>query len=346
MDSKYLIVGQGLAGTFIAHQMVQRNLTFKVISNPDLSCASRVAAGIINPITGRKFVKTWMYEELHSEFIQAYASLEQLLGYQYLKKRSILRVIPSIADENNWDAKQLRSEMQAYMHSNADIKEYKSVTHARNAYGRVKGYQVNLANLVPDFAEYLKNGNRYIEETFDFGALKFQNDTVQYKGLEYQNVIFCEGHLVSQNPYFKNLPFSPAKGELLLIKCPDLRTERIFKDQLFILPLENDLFWVGASYAWEEFSDSPTKEKRKWLIESLEKVLSVSYEIVEHLAGVRPATKFRRPLMGTHPQYGQLHVFNGLGTKGSSLAPYWSKHFVNYLENGVALDPVVDIKGK
>jgi glycine/D-amino acid oxidase-like deaminating enzyme len=339
----YLIVGQGIAGTLIAGECLKRGLSFKIVDLVTLSRASRVAAGIINPITGRKFVKTWMYEDLEEVFVPVYRSFEELLKGDYLTKREIIRAIPKISDQNNWDARSMREDVAPYMSNQVDISEYEGIVKQKMGYGKVGGYQLKIAALVNDFRNYLKENALLLSEQFDFNKFGIQNDLVSYADINARHVIFCEGHLATKNPFFSQLAFAPAKGEFFLVKIPGLGTKKLLKDHLFIAPYANDIYWVGATYGWDDFSDEPTEEKRNWLINALEKIIQVPYEILAHEAGVRPATNVRRPLIGTHENYHNLHIFNGLGTKGSSLGPYWAKHFMDYMEKGTELSQEVQI---
>lgn len=340
---KYLIVGQGIAGTLLAGELLKRGVSFKVVDNPNFSSASKVAAGVINPITGRKFVKTWMYEELEEVFLPSYRYFEKLLDGKYLYPRKIIRAIPSVGDQNNWDARSLSKEGQKYMTSNFDFSDFEGLVEEKLNYGMVTGYQLKIADLVKDFRTYLQGDDLVVTEIFDFDKFTIEDHFVNYGALQARHAIFCEGYKVINNPFFSHLPFSPAKGELLLVKIPQLDSKHLLKDQIFIAPQSENIYWVGATYGWDHFTDIPTQEKRAWLINALEKVLKVPYEIVDHQAGVRPATKYRRPLMGTHKDHKNLHLFNGLGTKGSSLGPYWSKHFIEYLEDSKELSSEVHI---
>ncbi|WP_235295938.1 NAD(P)/FAD-dependent oxidoreductase [Portibacter marinus] len=339
-----LVVGQGIAGSLIALQCIKRNLSFYVIDAPEKSRASKVAAGIINPITGRKYVKTWMYEELQKEFVSMYRWTEDLLSGEYLNEREIYRTIPTVKDQNQWDARLLEKGASPFMQTAEDAGDFEGKLFDRQGFGLVNGYQLRMDQLIKDLRKYLEERKYYSSEIFDHASLEINEKAVRYKKWITAHVIFCEGHAVSQNPFFNELPFAPAKGELLLVRIPNFQTDHILKDQLFFVPLERDIFWVGASYAWDEFSDQPTGEKEKWLIEGIEKVLNVPYEIIDHKAGIRPATKYRKPFIGSHSAYPSLHLFNGLGTKGASLGPYFAKALMASVFDQKTLHPEVDIQ--
>jgi glycine/D-amino acid oxidase-like deaminating enzyme len=146
------------------------------------------------------------------------------------------------------------------------------------------------------------------------------------------------------NPYFKNLPLDGTKGELFIIKAPDLNIDVIINTSIFILPLGNSLFKVGATYNWEDKTDLPTDQGKQELIDRIKELLHCDFEIIEHLAGVRPTVNDRRPLLGTHPSHKNIHILNGLGTRGVMLAPAMALDLFNYIENQKPLDKSVNIE--
>ena len=73
-ESHVLIVGQGIAGTVLSYKLSQRNISHKVLDNNHQSAATHAAAGLINPITGRNYVKSWMIDDLLPEACLLYTS--------------------------------------------------------------------------------------------------------------------------------------------------------------------------------------------------------------------------------------------------------------------------------
>lgn len=137
-------------------------------------------------------------------------------------------------------------------------------------------------------------------------------------------IIFCDGIESFQNPYFKNLPFAPNKGEALIVEINGMHDEFIYKKGISIVPLKNSLFWVGSSYEWEFENDKPTKMFRERTEMILLDWLRFPFKIADHFASIRPATLERRPFVGFHPFYKNVGILNGMGTKGCSLAPYFA----------------------
>ena len=145
------------------------------------------------------------------------------------------------------------------------------------------------------------------------------------------------------NPFFSKLPLDGTKGELLLIIAPNLNLDVIMKSSIFVLPIGNDLYKVGATYNWEDKTNIPTEAAKKELTNNLKELIQCDFEIIEHYAGVRPTVKDRRPLVGTHPIYSNIHVLNGLGTRGVMLAPAMANDLFNFIENKIPLDKNIDI---
>ena len=169
------------------------------------------------------------------------------------------------------------------------------------------------------------------------------DESISFGDLKAKKIIFCEGQNGRFNPYFNFLPFEVSKGEILIAHIPKLKSEQIIKDKLIIAPLGNDLYWCGSNYEWNALDDSPTEHIKKDLIEKLKSTLTIDFEIVEHLAAIRPTVKDRRPFLGVHPKISPLAIFNGLGTKGASLGPYWANHFAEFLCEGILLNKEVNI---
>jgi glycine/D-amino acid oxidase-like deaminating enzyme len=206
-------------------------------------------------------------------------------------------------------------------------------------------YVAHLETLLPAWRQQLKSNNQLLEEEFEITELKVSTDKVQYKDIIASAIIFCDGNSSIDNPYFKQLPFAPNKGEALLVEIPGLPKDRIYKKGMMLAPLAApDLWWVGSNYAWEFGNTSPTKEFREKTEQLLKDWLKMSFKIIDHLSGIRPATLERRPFAGMHPLYPNIGLLNGMGTKGCSLAPFFASQLVNHLLHNKSITPEADIK--
>ena len=146
------------------------------------------------------------------------------------------------------------------------------------------------------------------------------------------------------NPYFNHLPLDGTKGELFIIRAPKLDLKVIVNTSVFILPLGNNLFKVGATYNWEDKTSIPTVEGKQELTDRIKEILNCDFEIVSHFAGVRPTVKDRKPLIGTNNIFKNIHVLNGLGTRGVMLGPTLAKLLFESIESGVPLPNDINIE--
>lgn len=342
MQVDYLIVGQGLAGTLLGHFLEAAGQSVYFINQPNPRAASRVAAGIINPITGRYFVKSWLVDELIPFARQSYQALEARFNCRFFFERNILRSLNNEREETDWLARLQEPGYAPYMIEVPSIEAYAQYAHPIYAHGEVtQSAQVQLDTLLDLYRRYLLQQDRLLEAPFHHTALQLLPNGIAYEGIQARKVIFCEGFQATQNPYFNHLPFEGAKGEVLLVDIPNAHFEKLLKRKIFIVPLSSGHYWIGSNYARQFPNDLPTPQGRLQLIDELQQILHTPFEILEHQAAIRPTVKDRRPLIGLHPEHPQLGIFNGLGTKGASLGPYFARQFAAFLTAGGSLNEKV-----
>jgi hypothetical protein len=258
-------------------------------------------------------------------------------------KKPILRKFFSVEEQNNWFAGSDKNSLSPFLSTQLVTKKYFGIESPYN-YGEVlQTGHVDTAVLLKEYREYLLSMDLLRESSFEYDNLEVLKESIRYKDIEAKHIIFAEGFGMHSNPYFKDLPLDGTKGELFIIKAPELVLDVIVNTSVFILPLGNDLFKVGATYNWKDKTDLPTEEGKQELVERIKEIITCDFEIVEHFAGVRPTVKDRRPLVGTHKDHSSLHLLNGLGTRGVMLAPSMAKALFNFIENQYPLDKEIDI---
>ncbi len=349
----FIIVGQGIAGSILAYLLLKKGQKVVVIDQNNKTSSSQIAAGVINPITGMRFVKSWRIDEFLPTGCSLYQEIETVLGIKLWHERSVFRVLKTVEEENNWFLRNSYPDYQPYcgdttpsvqFNKNADFKPQFAIAEVKN------GAQVNLPALVKHFRQYFKEKGILQEIHFDTNNIVFLENKALYQDIQASKIIFCEGENSRFNPYFKHLPFNPDKGELLLVHIPNLDLTQIYKNKMSIVPLHDtvggakDVYWVGATNAWKFDNNLPTEANKELIINELKSTINLPFEVLSHQAAIRPTVKDRRPLIGLHKVHPQLGIFNGFGTKGASLAPFWATHFVNFLLQGSLLDKEVDIK--
>lgn len=343
MKLNFLIVGQGLAGTTLAHYLLKQNQSVAMVNSSPLSHSSMVAAGIWNPVVFKRLTKSWMADELIPELKTFYQDIEKTLQTDLITEREIIKPLSEQNEIDFWKkkaesdnpflGKEIKHDFMLSEHDS--IKTYSKVYQSGNL--NIPEY------LTKSKAHFMKYGP-YLEEELDYELLEIADSEVRYKNIQAERIVFCEGHLISRNPYFNWLPMKPAKGEVLTIKCEELKLEKdIFNKNFFIMPLGKHFYKVGATYEWNELNDLPTEKAKADLTEKLKAVLHIPFDIIHHQAGVRPSVIDRRPVMGYSKLHQHVLIFNGLGTKGVMLAPFFAQHFADFLLNEKPLYPEVDI---
>ncbi len=346
IQKNYIIVGQGLAGTMLAQTFIKQGKTVLVIDEPGLSKASKIAAGLYNPVVFKRLVKSWMADELIAFMDDFYFGSEKLLGTNFYFKKQIVRLFAEEQEKTLWLKK-----------TNEDVGKYLSKTIEDDflsdlIYNPLGSAEViDAGNLdtrlfLDAFRNYFREQNNLLEEKFDYDQLIISKNSVTYKNYTADKIIFCEGYKTTENPYFSWLPFKLTKGEIITIKLlgdTEVGFDKVINKGVFILPVGDNTYKVGATYEWTNLTDLPTEKGKTELIDKLQKVLKVPFKIIDHQAGIRPTVIDRRPIIGLHPKHSAMAVFNGMGTKGVMLAPYFAKHFFDFLEKNIPLDKEVNI---
>jgi len=339
----YLIVGCGLAGISFSEIALKNNKSILVIDD-NSQVSSRVAGGLYNPVILKRFSEVWKAEEQLNLMEDFYNKIELKLKIKANFKLPILRKFFSIEEQNNWFAASDKPLLAPFLSTKLIFNKFSGIDSPYD-YGEVlhTGY-VDTALLLDKYHEYLIENNYLLKESFDYSKLIINDDYLEYKNYKAKNIIFAEGFGLHANPFFQDLPLDGTKGELFIIKAPELNLDVIVNTSVFILPMGNGFFKVGATYNWKDKTDLPTEEGKKELVERIKEIINCDFEIVSHFGGVRPTVRDRRPIIGTHNKYPSLHILNGLGTRGVMLGPAMAKDLFYYIENKTALDPVIDIE--
>lgn len=354
---KTLILGQGLAGTLIGYRFEKAGHTVHYVDAPAQQAASAVAAGIVNPITGRRFVKSWRIDELIPEAKALYTQLEGELGLKLWYEMPLIRTLYNRGDLNDWEARSGDGGYAEYMDDRPDIGRVAEVTDPVFAYAGVRhASRVDVGTLVMAFRQRLLKEKRFFAEELDYGLLPLLlganagarkgDEKAMFPGLasNYDFIICCEGWRARFNPWFNYLPNGGNKGEVLIIRTKAPVLSRMFKHRVFLVPLADETYWIGATSENQFDDDAPSATNGSFLRDRLDELLTVPYEVVAHRAAVRPTVKDRRMFLGVHPELPGLAIFNGLGTKGASLAPLGARWLAEYLLEGRQLPKEVDIQ--
>lgn len=329
---EFIIVGNGLAGTLLAFEMFQNNIDFRIVSSPEKGRATEVAAGLFNPLVFKRLTKSWLAGELLPVMKNKYRELENFLGTNFYFEKDILKPL-SEQEKQVWLERKATTVFSGYIHSVEDLSPVNYLAEAAG-YGRVTGSgNVNLKKFLKTSDTFFRRNELMIETNFDFHQIDPLSDDFEIKGVKSSHIVFCEGAHVVRNPFFRFLKMVPAKGEILLVHAPNLSENYILNKAVFVLPIGGQKFKIGSTYEWNDLTEIPTTEGKNSIVERLGKLISTDYSIEGHLAGIRPTVADRRPVLGIHPHFNRLSVFNGLGTKGVMLAPFFAREMLKMLTN-------------
>ncbi|MFY7665345.1 NAD(P)/FAD-dependent oxidoreductase [Flavobacterium sp.] len=326
----FIIVGNGLAALAFAEVLLQNNCSFVVFGDSKLK-SSRVAAGLYNPLIVKRY-RPLQDAVDQIDFLRSfYSRAEQRLCAKFHHEKLTLRKFVSIAEQNDWFEHADKPQLANLLSNDLFTSAIEGIDSPFQ-YG-VVNYTGHLDTnvFITKYQTFLADSGCFIAESFIYADLEFSSEFVTYHEFQASNVIFAEGYGVNQNPYFNFVSVPGTKGEGITIHAPQLKLTEIINSGVFILPLGNDLFKVGATYEWTDKTEQTTAAAREELTMRLKQVIQCDFEIVDQWAGVRPTTPDRKAIVGNHPQFPQLHILNGLGTRGVMLGPTMAKLLYDHI---------------
>ena len=343
MQVDVLVIGQGICGTLLSWFLHKEGVSFLVMDDASEVSASKVAAGVINPVTGRRYVTTWMADELQDFAQTVYNDMGSYLGENFISSKSVIDFFPSAQMRNAFVDR--ISEDDTFLHPFPDQDLFNPFFNYDFGSGEIRpAYTIHMQQLVAAWRKKLIELNSLREEPFELENLQLKSEGIQYNDITAKKIIFCNGIATAGYPWFSLLPFSANKGEALLIECKYLPTEHIYKRGMALVPLpEPNQFWLGSNYQWEFEDAQPSENFYKGASELLQRWLKVPYTITGHKAAIRPATLERRPFVGFHPHFPALGILNGMGSKGASLAPFFANQLVQHLVYSLPITPEADV---
>lgn len=339
----YIVIGQGLAGSAIALQLLKRKRSFVMIDDSASNHTSRIAAGLFNPITGKKMTGTWLAETLFPYLHTFYEEAERVTQSHFFHPMPLYRPFLSIEEQNEWMGKSVDPAFAPFIEK-IFLNHYVSGVH--DPFGGLLLKQCGFL----DTTAYVKAVNQHVlsnhqfvlDEKVNQDEVHIDSETVTYRDYQARNLILCQG--VHESRWFSWLPIRPLKGETLRIKA-NINAKLIVNRGVYVVPSSQINEWrVGGTYNFQDKTNQVTAQAKTELQDKLNALMTVPYEVIGQEWGVRPTTPDRRPLLGRHPEHKNLWVFNGFGTKGVSLSPYFSEVLINAIENGNRINKEVDIE--
>jgi len=341
----FIIVGQGIAGSCLAFELIQRGKKVAVVDDDWRDAACLVAAGVINPITGKRLVKSWRSSLAHPYAKNFYSNLEKKLNAKFYHPRKILQLCKSDEERELWNQRLTEPDYSQYIDATFPCGKFSTLKDERGSYEIAHSAWIETRPAMMAFRKFFLDNNCLSIEAFNYADLKVSQNSISYKNIYAEKIIFCDGWRVLQNPYFSWLPYRPAKGEILTIKSFKQLPEHVIHKGNWIMKFGSDSFRIGSTWDRENLNSLPTPSAKNELLKAVPNIIKdfSDCEVIEHSAGVRPCTATTRPHLGAHPTFQRVLSFNGFGSKGYALSPYFANHFADYLFGGV-LDSEADLK--
>jgi len=343
MKVNTLIVGFGIAGLSYAEQLRRHQKKFVVIA-PEEESASLLAAGIVNPTVLKRFKPVWKAQEFLQYAEAFYTNLQNKIPAKFFFSLPIFRIFNDVREQNEWIHAATLPILKNFLNPNLQIENTPTGIHAPFGMGEVyHTAKIDNKALVSHYRNKLIPG-QFISQNIKHQTLEIFPDFVKYENIKADNLVFCEGYQGVKNPFFNYLPLVGSKGQILTIQCDQLQQEVIFKGPIFLSPMGEHKFWVGATFERNDKSTTVSKKGSTWLLDKLHQFLKLPFQVIEHKAQIRATVIDRRPLLGKHPQHHRLYILNGVGTRGVLQSPLLSHWLYQHIENHQNLLPEVDIK--
>lgn len=344
LEIDLLIIGQGLAGSAIAMRAISRGYKILVLDEPSENRSSLIAAGLFNPITGKKNVKTWLADEIFPSLHEYYREVERLTKRTFFHSMPVYKPFLSLQEQNEWMGKSVEASYRDYIaglcsghNFGGKVNDpFGGITLKQSGYLDTRGY-------LESVREFLRARSAFQAERFDSDKLAVDKDSVRYENILAKKVIFCQGVQNATNPWFKMFPVNSLKGEFLTVQCA-WQKDVILNRGVYLVPGSSPVDWrSGSTYNWNDHSPEITTWARRELTKKLGDLIRMPYTITGQQWGVRPTSPDRKPIIGAHPQNRSLIIFNGFGTKGVSLAPYFSGVLIRWMEKKGTINKEADV---
>lgn len=331
-----IIVGAGLAGTTLAWQLHFAGAKAILLDRFDPTAASRVAAGLITPVTGKRMAVSWNWDTVWPVAQDFYRRVESVLGTSFFHPRTAIRLFQS--EEERTAFEQRRDMLAPYV-------EPLQAIDMPHPFG---GFAMPHAAIL-DAKTYLAASHaffRTIEADIDAQRdVTIRSDSVSIPRFEMEGavVVFCQGYAGRGHPRFPWITFNPTRGDILSLDIPGLVEDRIIHSGGWLARMPDGTYRAGSTYERERLEPIPDATGRAEVERIVRTITEQPFTIVDHQTAVRPTIRESRPVLGLHPFQPRLAYFNGLGSKGSLIAPYYAGQLARALLGIDVVDENVNV---
>lgn len=337
-----LIFGGGLAGSIFAWTLIENGKQPIVIDDRGKSRCSEVAAGLINPIGGKRLNLVWE-ANTHIPFaIELYKLLGTRFRSTFFHQRDIARIFADDDERILWNRKNGRPDFKNWTADLSEVELPRFVTPKQESGFAIKGTGfVDIPNLLDRIRKELRENGALSEKEFNYHDIDCKTDLIRWNGYSAPFAVFAEGHFSTENPWFSFVPYRPAKGVIGRIKSDIQLPNTIILEKRFLIPRDDGSIHIGATYDWDSRDEKPDEKGVAELESFLYRFLGNQWKWIEKTAGIRPSTPGAKPVVGRHPEFSNIFSFNGFGSKGATQTPFLAKELHDHIWKSKSLSSEV-----
>ncbi len=321
MKVDFIIVGQGIAGTLISFELMRHGKSVLVIDQLKSDSSSLIAGAVLNPVVfkGRKNdpERTGQIKIA----VDVYEAISKQIQISFLKKTTLIRFADSAEELSAFRENISKAGVEKEMNSDISKEIEKYFIDSQSSVSVSPVWKVDNGLLLSTWRKFLLQNQLLREEIFEYANCKISKEEVIYKDICSEKIIFCEGVGVKNNPFINSDSFIPNRGDVLILFIPGLQTEIIFQKEYRLIPMNDELFWLGSNYRWSFENLKPDAEWRINAEPLLKQWIKLPFKVEHHLVAERPTTSGQQVFATNISGYKNAFWLNGLGTRGFTIAP-------------------------
>tara|TARA_R110000868_G_scaffold37111_4_gene131376 strand:+ start:65865 stop:66953 length:1089 start_codon:yes stop_codon:yes gene_type:complete len=353
----FCILGAGLAGVSLAHELLKENATVCLVDpNGIASGASGTPLGLVNPATGRHATLTWEAENCYSSILENLTLIQNQSSTQFYKKNGVLR--PALDEKiasrmkENFESTQWPTGWIEWL-DEKDVKEFHSgISCIGGGIWLPVGITVDISCYLTEFINFLTTKRLITSFGLDYSIM----NTKTFWDLQLSNgekirsnkLICTTGSSTKEIDLWRNIQIHKVKGQLAVLESSKpLTFDHAVSALGYIASIDSNKFVIGSTYEHKFEHEGIDQQGLNYLMSRFEKVLpnlKKNSKVVSQWSGVRASTPNRMPILGEHSELKNLFTFSGLGSKGLLYSAYLSKQLTNHLIQNTPLHSVVDIQ--
>jgi glycine/D-amino acid oxidase-like deaminating enzyme len=339
-----LIIGQGLAGTALAWRLFERGLRFVIVDRDEPITASKIAAGLVTPITGMRLSLSWRYETFYPEALRFYRIKERLLGRKFYHRVPIATLLRDERSVAHWQKRQQQPGVRRFVREPVPLVNEQVFANPLGGFEQRHSGWLDAAAFLKASRDFFERQGCWKRADITPDDLTLHANGVTWNGELFRHAVFCNGWEAAKQPWFDWVPFQSARGTVLRVQADTQGEKRIVNHGCWLLPHADGSLRVGPTYEWSfDEAHSPSPEALAGLQAKLHTLLKVDFQVTDSQTAVRPIIKGCEALLGRHPARPQIAFFNGLGSKGVLRSPWLARHLLEHLQDGSPLEPELDL---